>query len=237
MPTPSAPNPEPSYTFTSTCPDPEEQQTPRSPSSWQPDPPVYANARDMAPTQLSPTHHAASPDEDSTSRSTTMSPQPQSHREGLILESGSIGLGGVEESHKQSETDDEYAPQIPSQGNSRTDSRGSIVRRRISARPDVITPANAESEKIEYSPVSGQEYRWEENMPIVGYDTSNLRVCLAQVFPGVRDGLPKTRVLIIHSRSFLSPHRRISAQAVDSTARNNLNVRFMMSKLRLNTWI
>ncbi|EON97562.1 putative vacuolar import and degradation protein [Phaeoacremonium minimum UCRPA7] len=44
-----------------------------------------------------------------------------------------------------------------------------------------MTSANAESEKIDYSPVGGQEYRWEEDMPMVGYDTSNLRVYDVQV--------------------------------------------------------
>ena len=237
MPTPSAPNPEPSYTFASTCPDPEEQQTPRSPSSWQPDPPVYASARDMAPTQLSPSHHPASPEDESASRSTTLSPQPQSHGDGPILETGSISLRGVEESQKQSETDDEYTPQISSEGNSRTDSRGSIARRRISGRPDVMTSANAESEKIDYSPVGGQEYRWEEDMPMVGYDTSNLRVCNAKASQKSTPGSSKTDVLMFHPRSFLSPHHRTSGQAVGSMAHNNLNDRYMMSKLRLNMWI
>ena len=113
MPTPSNNRPDPqsprSYAFSSTCPDPDEQtppveQTeipspPRSPPSWRPH---------LSPPFRLPPLQSAMEDDAEASRSSTMSPQPQStDQSGDGPEEMIITEGDTEDSQKPTDTDEE----------------------------------------------------------------------------------------------------------------------------------
>lgn len=77
MPTPSSPGPQPPYTITATCPDPEEQQTTQHPpASWHTRSDAYSSTRDVS--RRAARHSSLEQDVDASPSSTRSPLDPQS---------------------------------------------------------------------------------------------------------------------------------------------------------------
>jgi len=183
MPTPASHDDAPdSHSFSSTCPD---DQNPRSPSSWQPPPPYRTSAAEEQ------SQGNLTGDEDMDSRSTTLSPRPQSSSDGPSLEPQS-GAGALrqepDDAHKQGDTDEEMAGAEPPRPEGRTSPDGEVVADAVAAhlrpprrrRPgnsasDIAFRLSADGDRLDESGnLADMEWGDDGNMPM-GYHFSNLR--------------------------------------------------------------
>ncbi|KAJ9143116.1 Glucose-induced degradation protein 4 [Pleurostoma richardsiae] len=179
MPTPSAPNSQASLPFNSTCPDPDEQQTPQSPSSWHPrPPPPFTGAMDV-PGNPPAQNPGVSVDDDAASRSTTMSPRPHSSAGRPEREADLAGAREGHESQKQSETDDEFVARSVIGDSPRAHTSLATLRRhRGNGRGITSPPVNANGETFGHPGYIVHGYGYDEDIvtPTVGSEYSGLRV-------------------------------------------------------------